>query len=376
MIVQPESRLLLTDQSVKPSASVFVELSAPRLEPESVNAIRNLVANAVQGLAIDQVAVVDNHGRVLSEELRQDPMLSTASSQMRYRQQIEDYFAHKVESMLAPVVGSGNAVVRVSAEIETEATTRTEEKFDPDGQVVRSQTITEDASTTTESRNGGVVGVSANVPEKMSGADTARPTANTEQNRKNRSTSYEINHSTTNTVRNPGSIKSLSAAVFIAQRPAPAGAPGAAPAAPEKRTPEELNSLRQIVANALGLKLDPGQPLEAVVSLQEMSFQTEPVAQQVRQIQRETRVNTWLETASRYVSVAVAAIVLLVFWRMLRKQRPEPVPLDLLDTAQIERRSLPAPGQVTPEMLNELIRRKPANIGIALRDWVAPKKVG
>ena len=26
---------------------------------------------------------------------------------------------------------------------------------------------------------------------------------------------------------------------------------------------------------------------------------------------------------------------------------------------------------VTPEMLNDLIKQKPANIGIALRDWVS-----
>jgi flagellar M-ring protein FliF len=26
---------------------------------------------------------------------------------------------------------------------------------------------------------------------------------------------------------------------------------------------------------------------------------------------------------------------------------------------------------VTPELLNELIRQKPANVGVALRDWVS-----
>jgi flagellar M-ring protein FliF len=41
--------------------------------------------------------------------------------------------------MLSAVIGPGNAVVRVSAEIETEATTLTEERFDPEGQVVRTQ---------------------------------------------------------------------------------------------------------------------------------------------------------------------------------------------------------------------------------------------
>src|SRR5882724_8274292 len=75
MSVQPENRLLLTEQGVKPSASVFVDVGGSRLETEQVNAIRNLVANAVQGLLPDAVAVVDNHGRVLSEELKQDPTL-------------------------------------------------------------------------------------------------------------------------------------------------------------------------------------------------------------------------------------------------------------------------------------------------------------
>ncbi|MEI6107992.1 MAG: flagellar basal-body MS-ring/collar protein FliF, partial [Opitutae bacterium] len=83
MIVQPESRLLLTDQGLKATASVFVDVGGGRLEADQVNAIRHLVANAVQGLSPDQVAVVDNRGRTLSEELKQDPMLGSASSQMR-----------------------------------------------------------------------------------------------------------------------------------------------------------------------------------------------------------------------------------------------------------------------------------------------------
>jgi flagellar M-ring protein FliF len=101
-IVQPESRLLPTEQGVKSTASVFVDMGGGRLEIDQVNAIRHLVANAVQGLAPDQVAVVDNRGRTLSEDLKQDPMLGNASSQMRFRQQVEDYFSKKVESMPSP----------------------------------------------------------------------------------------------------------------------------------------------------------------------------------------------------------------------------------------------------------------------------------
>lgn len=387
MIVQPENRLLLTDQGVKSTASVFVDVGGGRLEIDQVNAIRHLVANAVQGLAPDQVAVVDNRGRTLSEELRQDPTLGSATSQMRYRQQVEDYLSKKVESMLATVIGPGNAVVRVSAEIETEATTQTSEKYDPEGQVVRSQTQTDDITNSTEARSGGgATGVSANVPEKAAGApETARPISTSEQQRKNRTTTYEINRTTTSVTRNPGTVKNVTAAVFIAPRlaaPAPsaAGTPGAAPAAPsvQRRSAQELEGLRQVVVNALGLKPVPGQPLEAIVSLQEMEFQTmEPSVAQLRAATTaQPAWQTYLELASRWAAFAGAAVVLLVFWRMLARQKPEPVPIEVLSLSpESAARALPNANNVTPELLNELIKQKPANIGLALRDWVSASSV-
>lgn len=384
MIVQPENRLLLTEQGVKSTASVFVDVGGGRLEIDQVNAIRHLVANAVQGLAPDQVAVVDNRGRTLSEELKQDPMLGSASSQIRYRQQVEDYLSRKVETMLATVIGPGNAVVRVSAEIDTEATTQMTEKYDPDGQVVRSQTQTEDVTNSSEARGGGATGVSANMPDKAANApEAARPVSTSEQQRKNRTTTYEINRTTVNTTRNPGTVKSVTAAVFIAPRtsaaapavgadgtPAPASAPQV-----QKRTAQELEALRQIVVNALGLKPVAGQPVETLVSLQETEFQA--VARQAAHVEairaNESSLQSYFELASRWAAVAGAAVVLLLFWRMLKRQKPEPVPIEVLslNPETNSRSSLPNASNVTPELLNELIRQKPANIGIALRDWVS-----
>ena len=382
MIVQPENRLLLTEQGVKATASVFVDVGGTRLEIDQVNAIRHLVANAVQGLAPDQVAVVDNRGHTLSEELKQDPTLGNASSQMRYRQQVEDYFGKKVETMLAAVIGPGNAVVRVSAEIETEATTQTSEKFDPDGQVARSQTQTEDINNTSEIRaSGGATGVSANVPEKSGTvAEAARPASTSEQNRKNKTTTYEINKTTTSITRNPGTVKYMSAAVFITPRmimpPADPAAPKGAPAPepqPQKRSPQELDALRQIVLNALGLKPAPGQSLDSLVSLQEVAFQSAAMLPgQIDPVQGETRLQSWIGVASRWAAVGGAALMLLIFWRMLSRQKLEPVPIEVLSmTPEAAGRQLPNPSNVTPELLNELIRQKPANVGVALRDWVS-----
>lgn len=384
MIVQPENRLLLTEQGVKSTASVFVDVGGGRLEIDQVNAIRHLVANAVQGLTPDQVAVVDNRGRTLSEELKQDPTLGSASSQMRYRQQVEDYLSKKVETMLSAVIGPGNAVVRVSAEIDTEATTLTSEKWDPDGQVVRQQTQTDDTTNSTEARaGGGATGVSANVPEKAQAAPEAtRPISTSEQNRKNRTTTYEINRTTTNVTRSPGTVKSVTAAVFVAPRmvmPAPVPLAKDAKSAPtpqpqiQKRTAQELEALRQIVINALGLKPAVGQPLDALVSLQEVEFRApDSVAQFEAARAGESKLETWLEAARRWAPVFAAAAVLALFWRLFKRQKPEPVPIEVLSlTPENANRSLPNASNVTPELLNDLIRQKPANIGIALREWVS-----
>lgn len=378
LIVQPENRLLLVDQSIKPSASVFVDLGGGRMSPEQVNAIRHLVSNSVQGLLPDAVAVVDNRGRVLSEELKTDPLLTTASSQIKYRQSVEDYFAKKVESMLSAAVGAGNAVVRVSAEVDTDSTTIAEEKYDPEGQVVRSQTSTEDTSATAEAAggNGGAVGTAANVPAEAAAtanagaANTAQ--TRTEQNRKNRTTSYEINSTRTSITRSPGTVRSITAAVFINQR---MGGTAAAPA-PQPRTPEELNALRQLVVTALGVKLAAGQTAESVVALQEVAFPAEPLAVQAEQIREQSKIQPYLDMAVRFLPLVVAGVLILFFLRRLGREKPEPVPVELLrELPASEQRALTgAPGTVTPELINELIRQKPTNVGTALRDWVSVNK--
>ncbi len=369
MIVQPENRLLLTDQGTKTTASVFIELASSKIEPEAVNSIRHLVANSVEGLSLDDVAVVDQRGRVLSADLKEDPTLGNASSLIRYREQVEDYFAHKVESMLLPVVGAGNAIVRVSAEIDNEAATTTEEKFDPASAVIRTQTDTDDVMSTTEVRRGGAVGVTANTPDNPTPtAAEAAPTVTNSQNRKNHSLNYEINRSTSSIKRNPGTIKSLTAAVFVASRPPATGATTAT-----ARTTAEVENLRRIVLNALGLKGSPGQNLDELVSVQETPFQVPVIDKEMAKDETVNQIQGWVEAGVRYLALAIALGAFYLFYRLLRKQRPEPVPVELLSAAIPGSGRSQSAASFTPDMLNELIRQKPANVGTALRDWVATK---
>src|SRR5580693_3431054 len=144
MIVIPENRLL-TDNTRKPTASVFVRVKGSgQLSPSSVNSIRFLVANSVEGLQVNNVSVVDNSGNVLSENQDNDSVAGLSGNQLSARRNFEQYLSKKAQGMLETVLGPGEAVVRVSADINWDSITRTDVKFDPDGQVATTTTINDE----------------------------------------------------------------------------------------------------------------------------------------------------------------------------------------------------------------------------------------
>ncbi|HEX4666341.1 MAG TPA: flagellar basal-body MS-ring/collar protein FliF [Chthoniobacterales bacterium] len=359
MIVMPENRLLFSDQKAKPTASVFVDTSSAGLPQDNVNAIRFLVANSVEGLRADDVALIDSRGNLLTENLKEDGSLAAASSQMKYRKGVEDYFSSKVETMLAKVLGAGSAVVRVSAEIDTDSTTRTQEVFDPEGQVLRNEQTTEDSTTTTEVEGaaGGApqtsaVGVSANTPSSTT-TDNSKAGKNSEQVRKNKSNTYELNRTTTNAVRAPGAITRLSAAVFIAPKEKP-------------RTPQEIESLRKMVANALGIKAENAQEIARSVTIEETAFVNPPAPKSGGMGEILMNYSDLLKN----VGAGIVALGLLFFFlRMLKRTKPDEISFELLQTAGS--RVSGSSANITPDLLNEMIRQKPANVGVALRGWMA-----
>ena len=213
------------------------------LPEAAVNAIRSLVANSVEGLKLDDVSVVDNHGKVLSEDLAKTNGIGLASSHIRMRENLENYFSKKIETMLHSVLGVGQVVARVSVDLETNTTTIVEEKYDPESQVIRTQTFQENSSSNNESN--ATQGPTAE-REAVGGQAIE---SNSVETRKNKTISYDINKATREIVETPGNIKRMSAAVFIAQRTDPKN---------EKnylsRSESELNSLKSMIANALGIE--------------------------------------------------------------------------------------------------------------------------
>ena len=357
LIVMPENRLLFTDAKTKPTASVFVE---GNLNTDQVNSIRFLVANAVEDLKADDVAVVDHKGQVLTEGLKDDPVLGAASGQMRLRKNLEDYFQKKVESMLASVLGVGQAVVRVSADLDSEATTRNEEKYDPDGQVVRTETSVDDSTVTNETEQGGqAAGTTANTPANQGGG--APVGKNSQQSRKNKSTNYEINRVLTSSVKTPGSVARLTAAVFVAKK------------GDTDRGANEKTALKKIVANALGVKAASDAEVEKMVALEEVSFPESK--QEMKSIMEQVVQHSDLVRDAG--AILVALVVIGGFVRMLRKTKPEEVVMEQVEPAGLAGREADAeiepiePEAITVEKINEMIKRRPTGVAAAIKNWIS-----
>ena len=227
MIVSPENRLLI-DPGRHATASVFLTmLRMSRPSSETVNAIQMLVANSIEGLSVNHVSVVDNSGNVLSVHDEEGSLVAVTSSRLRARQELENYLGKKVESMLEKVVGPGNVVARVSADINTDSETITQEIYNPEEKAIKTENTTTEQSTEPVAQPGGPAGVTPNIA--TGGANTQVAAASTNQVgflKQDTLSEYAVSKSMTNKVVLPGQIKELNAAIFVNATNPPAGLMG------------------------------------------------------------------------------------------------------------------------------------------------------
>ena len=365
LIVMPENRLILDEQR-KASASVFVKVRGNADLPSSaVNSIQFLVSSSVEGLTPGNVSVVDHRGNVLSENQDQSTPAGLSSSQFSARRQHEQYLSKQAQSMLDKVLGPGNAVVRVAVDINWDSITRTEEKFDPEGQVPKSETIDEENVITSTTQGSGAVGTASNI------GDTNNLAAVNSSNTKKKTTtkSYEVNKSTSNILQAAGGIKKVSASVMLAQIFAVNGTNRTAVV----RTPEELTKLKQIVANAIGTE-------PAGVVLEEIPFNEQPAIEIATHLEKQEKTQLYMDIGQRVLYPGVALILGFMFFRALKKTKSDDLPVGVPigelypDGVGTDEYGIPVRKKkeevVTVEVLNRLIRENPASMTQAVRTWM------
>jgi len=244
-------RQLFEEEAEQPSASVNIHVGGREPSPDQVRAIQNLVAGAIPSLKPDRVTVVDQHAKTLSGGEQ-----GLAAESDSRKSDVEQRIAKQVKSLVEGVVGPGKARVNVTADLQLSQITVQQETYDPDGQVVRSESTTDENSRQNDQDANGQVSATSNIP---GGAGPNVANNSSASGRQESTTNYEISRTTRTEVQSPGDVKRLSVAVAVDGITAPGkdGKPGAY----TPRSAQEMQQIEQLVRSAVGFNSDRGDQI-------------------------------------------------------------------------------------------------------------------
>jgi flagellar M-ring protein FliF len=253
----PKKHLLKQDQQ-EATASVFLRLAPGRkLTDKQIQGVVHLVAGSIDGLEVENVSVIDSNGMVLSRNRSSDSDELITPNRINYQLMVEQRFEKRAQALLDKSLGRDNALVKVTTEIDFSQVEKTEERFDPNGVVPRSEQISEE-KTENGITAGGVPGVASNLQD---GSAMSPPVSNT-SSRTSETINYEINRTVSKEVSPVGKVKSLSVAVLVADRYVPATEDTEATTIP--RDAKELKAIEDMVRGALGIDEARGDRIEVV----------------------------------------------------------------------------------------------------------------
>ena len=250
-------RQLFEDQAEQPSAAVSIGVGGREPGPDQVRAIQNLVSGAVPNLKPDRVTVADQHAKTLSGG--DTGMAAEADGR---KSEVEQRIAKQVKTMVEGIVGAGKARVNVTADVDLAHVTEQKETFDPDGQVVRSESTTDEKASEGSGSSDGQTSAAANIPGNPKIGGNSEST-NSNSGKQESTTNYEITKTTRTMVQEPGQVKKIAVAVAVDGVTAPAGKNGK-PGAYTPRSAAEMAQIDSLVRTAVGFDKDRGDQVTVV----------------------------------------------------------------------------------------------------------------
>ncbi|MBM4290448.1 MAG: flagellar M-ring protein FliF [Deltaproteobacteria bacterium] len=364
----PKAALFVEDKE-PPSASVVLDLAGgAQLSKNQIRSVVELVSGAVAGLAPERVNVVDSTGRVLN---RYAEDLVGGQTALEYQQGIEQDLRQKVEKALARAVGAGNVEVVVTTEMDFSREERTEELFNPEKQVARSEETLNEERESGGNRVGGEAGdgVAQGVVRVGDASNSSRERV---------STNYEIDKVTKHIKGALARLDRVSVAVIINSDFR--GKTDEENAAPAKVTDQELESFRKLVQQAVGYKKERGDTIEVLAQ----PFQQANI--DMLEVLREEKQKDMINMGVQYgLLLLIAAFVFFIAYKLMSYLTSGAESAEVLQDGQLPpgEDQLALPGA---ELLDELdedegpliekirdyVKRNPDKATAVVRFWLSP----
>ena len=256
-IVIPQQSNMFVNNNQPSKASVFLQVgTGAQVSPSEVAGIQSLVAHSVSGLSAGNVSVVDQNGTTLSS---QGATSSTGAvltnSELSLRQQIESQLQQQLQGGLSQIVGPGNVVVTVNADVSFNRVVSQSHSVTPaQGQstgLPTSQQITKSSSSSTGGAPSGAATTSSSNPGSAVYLGSAGSASNSTSTQSSSTTNYDNNYVNTQTTNDPIQINGYSVGVLV-------------DSTNKAITPQVLSQIKSYVQNTVGSM--PGQKNSVTVS--------------------------------------------------------------------------------------------------------------
>ena len=379
----------------KPTASVLVNMSGARaLDQGQVAAIIHLVASSVPNLEAERVTIVDQRGRLQTSPETNREAAATAT-QFEYTRRLESAYVERIEDILTPVVGTGNARAQVTADLDFTVTEQAQERYNKEP-VLRSEQTAEDKSTA--AAVAGIPGAlsnqppgAGNAPETTAatpppagtaGAAAANAAANAAaessaaaskepSSLSTRATrNFEIDKTVSHTRMATGNVRRLNVAVVV-DHSSKTNEDGEV--VREARTPEELARITSLVREAVGFSEQRGDS----VTVTNVSFVAPPVAEPLPE--QPIWQQPWVLDVGKHLLVLLAIMAFVIYvvrpaLRQLFPSRPKlpPPPPLVASGPSREQLELEKPREYEEQLryAKTLVQKDAKRVAQVVRNWV------
>ncbi|HEX3382519.1 MAG TPA: flagellar basal-body MS-ring/collar protein FliF [Paraburkholderia sp.] len=265
----PKPSVFVRDKEA-PSAAVLVNLYPGRvLDEGQVVAITHMVASAVPEMPVRGVTILDQDGNLLTQPSSGNGLDAT---QLKFRQQIERNTQQRIDAILAPLFGAGNARSQVSADLDFSHSEQTSENYGPNANPQQASIRSQQTSSATETSQGGASGVPgalSNQPPQpasapiVAGNGASSVTTTPVSDHKDSTTNYELDKTVRHVDQPMGGIRRLSVAVVVNYLRVvdPKGHVTMQPVSADK-----LAQITQLVKDAMGFDASRGDSVNVVNS--------------------------------------------------------------------------------------------------------------
>jgi flagellar M-ring protein FliF len=323
-LVLPQQSMFASEEKMA-KASVVLKLRRATVAPEQADAIRSLVAGAVENLSPEQVTLVDADGRANLKPRSGDASKDEAEQEMEA----------KLVAMLEPLAGHDNVRATVNVSYDEGSEERTDEVYDPTQTATLSMQKKEQVSALPATASG-VPGTASNSPAGAPAGSVAGSQAaaapgtppllqkqalpvypqqgnGRDQSIQEENGTYGVTKHLLHSEEGPGRVRRVTAAVVVNDRAMTEGAGRSEHTVWKPRSADEMHRLEQLAEAAVGF--DPRRGDQVV--MENVSFSTNAAGMKppvMDRVMEETRTLAASQPGlMRTLLIGVCGILLVMF---------------------------------------------------------------